>query len=1532
MRMKHGSDRGLTISVKPRLLAAFTAVAMMFATAVPALLPKTAQAAEDVGGTCKPSTGSIGDMNSKGTEDKGVATWVGRDMYIGGKPGNNQDAQVQLGGMNGTKPSGSYAVEAEGLTLVKGKLAINQVKNSWEYSKQYPGFRFGAVGFGGNYRPASGNTALAVAGQDSLITKMYGNRSTEGGDWIAADTSVGAWTHGGWVGGSIADGNVTEPHFTASLQGWQTSWASDSSNTKASIANNQAGGTNYTQVPGPTEASFWNKPNPFTLTYKSTTTPTDGITTNYLKYKGDKDYGQVIAEQSQQLAKLSQPTGASVTTGVVDSGEITRLRYNHDNNTTKIGVKIQYGSDGSKNKEKIVKFTGTDNPEDTMQVFTVSASDLSSRGFTGTGFEFDKIPVIGTYTDSQGKVRNIYASVVVNVDGNPDFRNGWTFKWNGNEIGDGYANTSNYRNDYDDAASSIMWNFYNAEKVTIHGGMIKSGSAKWASSGDAITVRSSEPGYGDYITSDDPAAAMLGSIMVPNGSFDDHVTTNGRVWVGKDFMMNSPYVLKSGNSDWIPGDVTNNEMTPTASIITMDMERHNFDWSASINTACSVIAWNKVNQSGAALSGTSWGIYKTAEAAAKRATQFNEGLIRYVTDNDMSTDQDSGTAGRIEINNLEPKANYYIRELDTHNSQYELNPYIYKIEAGPNENENPTGNPYTTIAAVYKVTDATTGAVDEITGSDEAKQLLDGKIVNKSSGFDIEWGKTESGKTEGLEGSEWILSQGDNQWVVRDDGTPIKSITIQQNGTTVENITQAQGTMITGLKAVIDPAEANQKVTWSTAPEGYVNVVQMEDGTTSVLLRGRPDDGQVVLTATAADGKTASVTITITAPQVKSIAIMPETATIQVDGKQQFTAVVKDTNDQELDVAPTWSVQEGKGDVVAIAQDGTVTGKTAGSAKIYASFGGQQAEADVTVEENVPTPTKATTVYVQWNNQNTVYINYKLGNGNWITGKLMEAATCNSQFKQFTIPAQSEEPVLIYFSNEAGKNGSTNSNDYKNATNKTQESGHKDGDKFRLTTNGTSWRIFEDGWVDNKAPDGCTTRNAAPRRSRAMKATADSADTSNAAAQTTWEPVNTTGWTDANGKEKNDDNPATGKFKVSGLNPGTYKLKENKAPDGYFVNPTEYTIVIAENGTVTWNPSTGDYQWISDVPTEFKWDKVDAGYSANDTDVKRDPIAGSKWRLEKFKAPATAGANGTYETDIAEIKDCTSDDQSGCATDKDSEAGKFKLTGLALGKYRLVETEAPTGYTKLDTYYYFELSTMDPVNPLPVKWTAGDEDSWDKQTGSYNGTTAKSEKAGEDNAAPNYRSLGDVYWGKVSSELNSENKHVYLGGSAWEVTYTPATGDSGQSVTVQITDCVESGGKKTGTCKADGKDPAWAYDAYPTEGRIGFRNLPWGTYTMKETKAPDGYYADPTAVYTFTVNAGSYKNVPIYKSDGTEIDKPHNPEGAQLPEYPNQVITNEPGVVLPATGGEGNTLIVLFGFALIAISMVGCGVAMRKRV
>ena len=52
--------------------------------------------------------------------------------------------------------------------------------------------------------------------------------------------------------------------------------------------------------------------------------------------------------------------------------------------------------------------------------------------------------------------------------------------------------------------------------LTIRGGIAGEGRKDWG-------------GSDDKWTDDDPAAAMIGSILVPNGSFDDHVTTNGRV-------------------------------------------------------------------------------------------------------------------------------------------------------------------------------------------------------------------------------------------------------------------------------------------------------------------------------------------------------------------------------------------------------------------------------------------------------------------------------------------------------------------------------------------------------------------------------------------------------------------------------------------------------------------------------------------------------------------------------------------------------------------------------------------------------------------------------------------------------------------------------------------------------------------------------------------------------------------------------------------------------------------------------------------
>lgn len=106
-----------TILVASTLLSPFSAAA-------------SASAATTVNkGIYKPTSIGIGTNINISTPDPGVATYVGRDMYIGGKPSDKpSDGTIDLDADNA--PTGSYAAEAEGLTVVRGKLAMNPLKES----------------------------------------------------------------------------------------------------------------------------------------------------------------------------------------------------------------------------------------------------------------------------------------------------------------------------------------------------------------------------------------------------------------------------------------------------------------------------------------------------------------------------------------------------------------------------------------------------------------------------------------------------------------------------------------------------------------------------------------------------------------------------------------------------------------------------------------------------------------------------------------------------------------------------------------------------------------------------------------------------------------------------------------------------------------------------------------------------------------------------------------------------------------------------------------------------------------------------------------------------------------------------------------------------------------------------------------------------------------------------------------------------------------------------------------------------------
>lgn len=468
--------------------------------------------------------------------------------------------------------------------------------------------------------------------------------------------TVGAWTKGAWVGQAIT-GDSAGYDYTAKIVGPITYWNGTANNMRQSVVKKQH---NYYEGGNANESSLFN--------YKQVDFLKDINGKDYSNYSGDTGYPGYLTTLSNQLNSFAKTTGEVIYSVAPACYQDKRYFINKYNKTD-----CNYGLvfDGSyktinedcadtslnskqfKNSERLITFKG-DNTS-MQQVFTIDASELSNtynnEYYRGVDFAFEGIP--------DG------ASVVVNVTGfsNIEFHNGWRFWWNGTEISryyeTRYSDTAEGKA-YATASQSVIWNFVDTQSLTIRGGIAGEGRADWGYD-DAAT--------GAKWTDDDPAAAMIGSILVPNGSFDDHVTTNGRVYVGVDFSMNSPKVAAQfgeGNS---------------ASVIDMDQERHNFPWSGTYTPGGSAVAWSKVDAADdKPLAGSEWAIYATVDNARK-----DEKRIVSIVDNGKN-DSDPAV-GTIQFNYLNQKANignpddkdyftYYIRETKAPEG-YELSNAIY---------------------------------------------------------------------------------------------------------------------------------------------------------------------------------------------------------------------------------------------------------------------------------------------------------------------------------------------------------------------------------------------------------------------------------------------------------------------------------------------------------------------------------------------------------------------------------------------------------------------------------------------------------------------------------------------------------------------------------------------------------------------------------------------------------------------------------------------------------------------------------------
>lgn len=1209
---------------------------MMATVAVTSLLPAynaKADESHNDGAICTPTSISLGTDTGSGTVDSGIATYVGGDMYVGQKASSGN-----MNNVNG--PSGSYAAEVEGLTAVNGKLLMHPLKGLWTsyytdkdgvkngYIKDHKGFRFGIVGFGGQYRPATGSSTLEVRG----------NSSDSDISWVGG---AQAWGNAGWVGQT----KTSEPNYTANIAGASTNVYGGSSNDilgasygSQNTDKNKYDNRNSVYVPSDTSGTVnWNQND-------------DQIGSTGQTFT---EFGSYIKTLSGNLSGLSKQQSSSVY--VADA----TISSDNENQNGLVRTKFDGSYTFTINNvhEKIIKFVG--NGTSSMQVFNLPASMLNeSSSYTGVSFSFSNIP------DT--------SSVVINVTGeNVDFHNGWRFWWTDMnnqtvELGGLYMDPA-----YAKRAQQIMWNFADASNVVIRGGQGSGTTTRSAKNSAAEKNDDVWDGLFPMKTNDDPAAGMLGSILVPNGSFESHVSTNGRVWVGGSFAMYNPDAVGNTGQDGKFYPFINYERSHSASALDMDQERHNLPWNGSYSTSCAAIKWDKVDAEGTALKGTSWTVYGTKDNAV-----IGTNPITTVADGGWN-DADDADNGSVTLGSLAKNATYYVRESGTGSSQYALNTNIYRII---------THDSTDTVSTIDKVYDA---AGTEIT-DDTAKQLNNGAIVNKNSGTSIAWSKVDgSDQNTLLAGSTWELTKKgdpDQSWTITDDDSDseIAKIVVKINGTEASswNFTNSTPVSISYVAVDKDGKELATKVQWKSESPAVAGIAS--DGT-----QLQPySNGTTNIVFTAGD-KTVTFPVTVSGVTVVgSVSIDKYTEGQEISLEQGKTLSLKaivapggnkvnwtSSNTDEVSVNPT------SGTAV------TVTAKNVTSDYVIITATEQCNQNTATVKIKVTEP--MVSVYFKKSNVswNEYWLKYKKStdSNNW-SGDVQSSSACGD-YVRFQLPKSSVTTNYQFYLGNAKGFDLSNEDKYTAANH----------DMFTFT--GKDVQVVE-AWNDfqkETVPSGCTVTRAyvenRSRRSAVKNAVFYDQPVVRAITNTTAKAADT----------RQDEDPKGGQFKVSDLTDGTYTLKETSAPNGFDVSKTKtYTIVI-ENGQVTSSglPSAGNIE-NSRLTGTVNWKKTD------ETDTSK-LLAGSEWKLYKTRNFSWDNGNAVYtetgSTDpVATIKDCVNSSEKTCSaqtgqyTDRDGEAGKFSIVGLEWGEYQLVESKAPDGYNIDTTPHVFRIGPAEGAN------------------------------------------------------------------------------------------------------------------------------------------------------------------------------------------------------------------------------------------
>ena len=873
---------------------------------------------------------------------------------------------------------------------------------------------------------------------------------------------------------------------------------------------------------------------------------------------------------------------------------------------------------------------------------------------------------------------------------------------------------------YAKRAQQIMWNFADASNVVIRGGQGSGTTTRSAKNSAAEKNDDVWDGSFPMKTNDDPAAGMLGSILVPNGSFESHVSTNGRVWVGGSFAMYNPDAVGNTGQDGKFYPFINYERSHSASALDMDQERHNLPWNGSYSTSCAAIAWNKVDDTAGhnALGGTSWTVYGKKDDAVN-------GTNALATIADGGWNDDADAEGSFQLGNLAKNGTYFLKESGTAEG-YAQNTNIYQI------------NTSDTTEAAKNIVHVFNSNGTELTGEAD-KLLTGGKIVNKKTGSSITWQKVDGTDNNTLlAGSTWTLSRmngntAEQSWNITDDqsGTEVKSVKIfdvNNNEVVSASFTNSTAQQFHAVAydqngTLID----NAKLTWSSADSAVAAV--SENGLVTPT-----GNGNTTITVKSADGNvTASFTVNVSGVTVEtSVSINGYTNGREISLEKGKTLKLTASVAPEGNTVE-WSTSNNADNVSLSTTTGTSVTLTANkvtSSTVTITAKETRTGKYVTLRVNVTKPpATTTTVFFKMqdafnqNNGQKLFLEWKTANGNWPSDsgdppnrkEMTVASGCNG-YVSYTI--NEVMPASASFRIRRDKAGWTTAQSF-------YRPGANSGFAFNggdIVTLNTATEILD------TAPSGCAVTSTAAYSSRRVAARRGEHRAVASVLRTQSNVVNVL--ENSTVSSKKDEDTKAGKFKVSDLANGTYQLKEKAAPNGYEVSDTVYTITIA-NGTATWSPAFGAGNTGNKIANTRKtgavtWTKV----SSDSNNAK--PLPGSQWTLKQTKtfswengvakyidADATLGTVTDCVNDENNVADCST--QTGAYVDLDGDSGKFKISGLVWGEYELVESKAPDGYDLDNTPHKFRIGPLEGGN-IAGNWYAN-TDFNTEGTSAYNEQT-----------------------------------------------------------------------------------------------------------------------------------------------------------------------------------------------------------------